>query len=670
MTTYRRATSNVRTVLLAALILPGLFLSAPGDAAAQDPPASGRTQVAQAAPSDSDLLLFWEEKELYVQTATRTEKPLNQVAENMTVVTAKEIEDMNAHNLADVLNRVPGMFIDTAGRDFNGSALLSMQGSVERLVTVLLDGVVWNSLGGGNASVNNIPVRIIERIEVIKGPASSSWGSALGGVVNIITKGTGDTSRPTGAVSASYGEANSQDYNAELFGKAGAVGYYLYAGRQQTDGLAKNRDEEQNRFYAKLSLAPTRDLSLLFTTGYSDPVENSGNISGGGLSMTSRQKATVYFATGSADYRISPEWSLKATAHLYQNKFDQPVTFTAPASLTVAGLTLTANSGDLLKRSIWDEQTVGGSVKLIYAGAMQTLVLGLEASHGTLDQTGVVGSFYQPLYQLLGRETNSLTRPSIEKWALFANDTLEFGPLAVTPGVRLDHDNITGYFVSPSIGATYELAEHTVARASVARGFTSPPLSDTSGGGLFMTPNPALKREEGWSYQVGLESAVTEYLNAKATLFRHDTHNFIDESTNPPTNNGNVVRQGYELELDTVPVYNVSLRLAHSYAHVMPENASGKDNYSYMVGVKYDDRTSLMAQLTGAYVWMTQAPVYNAQYNTFIWDFNINKRIRTSDHTSLDLFATVHNLFSGNHYTNYTYPNALRWVEGGVRFRF
>ena len=654
--THRKAASNVCAMLLAAFVL---FQPAPG-VAGQDQ-SSGETQEALLNPSDADLLLFWEEKDLYVQTATRTDKPLTQVAENMTVVTAKDIEDMNAHSLAEVLSRVPGMFVDFSGQDFNGASLLHIQGSSERQVTVLLDGVVWNFLGGGNAEVSGIPVRIIDRIEIIKGPASSAWGSALGGVVNIITKGTGNSAVPKGAVSASYGEANSQDYNAELYGKQGDLGYYLYAGRQQTDGLRNSRDADQNRFYAKLNLAPTRDLSLLFITGYSNPFINDGTVQGGGVGVNPRINLTSYFATGSVDYRISPEWSLKVESRLLQQKLDLPNTFTTPF--------LTAQPGDFFKGTTYDEQTVGGDVKLVYSGSMHTVVLGADYTHGNLDQTTTVG----PLYQSLGLAPSSLTAPSIDKWALFANDTMEFGPLAVTPGVRLDHDSVTGYFVSPSIGATYELAEHTVARASVARGFTSPPLAYTSGGGLFLVANPALKREEGWSYQVGLESGVTDYVNAKATLFRHDTHNAIGDTLNANrqvVNIGDVIRQGYELELDTVPLYNVSLKLSHSYSHIMPDASGGTDDYSYLVGIKYDDRASLMAQLTGAYIWMTEDGYLNARYNTFIWDFTINKRIRTTNTTSLDLFMTVHNLFSGAHYTNDQYPNALRWVEAGVRFRF
>lgn len=647
-------------LLLASFLLTSLLPLV--SAAADGAPASGTdASVALLEPSNKDLLLFWEEKELYVETATRIEKPLAQVAENMTVVTAKEIEDMNAHSVAEVLNRVPGLFVDFAGQDFNGFSLLKSQGSSPRQVTVLLDGVVWNNLSGGVAETSTIPVRIIDRIEIIKGPASSAWGSALGGVVNIITKGTGETAVPKGVLSASYGEASSQDYNAELLGKNGPVGYYLYGGRQQTDGLRNNRNMDQDRVYAKVNVAPSRDLDLLFTTGYSNPLVNSGDVTGNGITLNSKQKLTTFFVTGAFDYRISPELSLKGAAHLFQQKFEQPTTFVSSF--------LIAKPGDLFKGFVWDEETVGGSLKLHYTGDMHAAVLGMEVSHGSMDQTSNAG----PLYQLFGFPATSITSPSVDKWALFANDTIDLGKLAVTPGIRLDRDTITGYFASPSIGATYELAEHAVVRASIARGFTSPPLSYTSGGGPFRAANPALKREEGWSYQVGLESGVTDYLHVKGTLFRHDTTKAISDTT--ITNVGDVVRQGYELEAETVPLWNVSLRAAHAYAHIHADSPpaglnKGSDNYSYLIGLKYDDRHSLMAQLTGSYVWMDQPLDQHGQYHTFIWDFNLNKRIFTTDKTSTEIFTTVHNLFSGPHYFNSTYQNALRWVEGGVRFRF
>ena len=134
------------------------------------------------AETDSDLQtleMFYEGKDLAV-SATRSPKPLSQTAENLTIVTAAEIEMMGAHTLTDVLNNVSGLQTDDRGSIGTFSGVI-VQGSAFEHVLVMQDGVVLNFLGAALADVSAIPVQNIDRIEIIKGPGSSSWGSALGG---------------------------------------------------------------------------------------------------------------------------------------------------------------------------------------------------------------------------------------------------------------------------------------------------------------------------------------------------------------------------------------------------------------------------------------------------------------------------------------------------------
>jgi vitamin B12 transporter len=237
------------------------------------------------------LRMFYKEKDLVV-TPTRTPKPISQVAENITVITAKDIENMNAHTVAEVLERVNGIFVDFGGHDFGSTSLLHIQGSEDRHVLVLLDGVPWNFLNGGNAETNSIPVRIIQRIEVIKGPASSAWGSSLGGVINIVTKNIGNADNLAGSISASYGERSTQDYSAEISGKAGAVGYYLFVGRQDSNGLRNDRYFENNSFYSRFNIPISTDVKFDFTMGYSEPYISFGDFPIG--DMTSRGIIRVF----------------------------------------------------------------------------------------------------------------------------------------------------------------------------------------------------------------------------------------------------------------------------------------------------------------------------------------------------------------------------------------
>jgi vitamin B12 transporter len=178
------------------------------------------SQTACAEPTEEmqTILMYYNEEDLVI-TPTRFPKPISNVAENITVITAKDIDEMNAHTIAEVLERVPGLFV-SFNRDFGATSLMIIQGSEQRHVRVQVDGVPWNLLSEGAAETNSIPTGIIQRIEVVKGPASSAWGSALGGIINIITKPAGTTKTPSGTLSMSYGETPGTTEPRHLAGPA------------------------------------------------------------------------------------------------------------------------------------------------------------------------------------------------------------------------------------------------------------------------------------------------------------------------------------------------------------------------------------------------------------------------------------------------------------------
>lgn len=641
------------TRLLAASCLGTALLGTPAISAAEE-------EQSFLTPSKDELLMFWDEKELYVQTATRSEKPISQVAENMTVITAKDIEVMNANSVSEILARVPGLFVNSQINDFNSTSMLSIQGSEPRHVTVLLDGMPVNLPAEGNAETTFIPVRIIDRIEIIKGAASSAWGSALGGVVNIITRSTGDNATPNGSLGGSWGKNGSRNLDTDLRGKNGPVGYYLYAGQQGSDGLVNSRDFQRSSVFGKLFLTPTRDLDITFSGGYSDPFQNMGDLPTLGIRGTAPMRHR--FVNGTVEYRATPELTVRGGAYLLYRFTTMPLSF--------------LSDGSLMMQNSYDEENVGGNLRATWSSGIHTLTVGGEMSRSTLDQTTNIG----PLFQSFGFPATIASDSAINRVGLFANDTIEFGPLAVTPGFRYDHDDIIGSFYSPSIGLTWELGEHTVARASVARGFTSPPLGWAKGKGFNFVGNPDIKSEYGWSYQAGLESGIADLVNLKGTLFFHDTRNGISmekvAGVKTVFNRQDVTRKGYELEADSLPLYNVSLKLGHAYSRTtwdatQPGYADpAYDTYSFLAGLKYDDRRSITALLSTSFVYWNYDIAQGAEDTTFIWDLTASKKFRLDDWNSLETFVTVHNIFSGNNYTSNVYPNPGRWIEGGVRLKF
>jgi vitamin B12 transporter len=620
--------------------------------------------AAQSEEEMKVLSMFYMEKDLVV-TPTRYPKPVSRVAENMTVVTAAEIKDMNAHTVAEVLSRVNGLFVNF-NRDFGAASLILAQGSEQRHVLVLLDGMPWNSLSDGSAETNSIPVGIIDRIEIIKGPASSTWGSSLGGVINILTKAVGNEEKPGGSIRASYGERHTGDYRAEISGRAGAVGYYSYYGHQSSDGLRSSRDFNNNSFYTKWNVPFSENFQASLSAGYSEPDLSLGDFPSQDITSSSLNR--TFFIMASLGAFLTPDLKFDLTFH----RLAQKLGFANHAlGQGFAGL-----PGELFLNSTFDEETTGTRGKLVWEKAMHTLVLGIDYDRGTLDQTLEAG----PLLQSAGLSPVSSTHPSTNRWAAYVNDTIEAGRWSFTPGIRYDRTSITGSFVSPSLGATYRVREDTVLRASIARGFTNPPLSSSSGGNVFLDPNPNLEPETVWSYQLGLESAPARFLWFKTVLFHHELDHALERrlfAAGPPTfndlvvNDGKVKRRGFEIEAELRFPHNISLFSGFAYVDFTPPNEEGADEiYSSHIGLKYDDRESFKAQLFGSYVWWDLDARFGARYDDFIWTLNLTKKIRVKDLKNTEAFATIHNLFNGSQYLLGDNKNPGRWVEAGIRMGF
>ena len=158
--------------------------------------------AAQDAPADTTRAL-----ETISVTATRTAKQIEDVAMPLTVVTATDIEARGAVRLSDVLEDVPGLFLTD---DFGTG--LSMQGFSPDYTLILLDGEPVVGRTGGTLDLDRLTVAGVERVEVVRGPSSSLYGSeALAGVVNLVTRlpGPGQTEGGVRLRAGSYGATDA-----------------------------------------------------------------------------------------------------------------------------------------------------------------------------------------------------------------------------------------------------------------------------------------------------------------------------------------------------------------------------------------------------------------------------------------------------------------------------
>lgn len=590
------------------------------------------------------LQLFYQDNDLVV-SATRTEKSISQVAENIAIVTADDIKAMNAHTVADILNTVTGLHLSNStgpGSPVN----LTVQGSSSNHVTVLVDGIVQNSLSEGRPEVGSMRVQHIERIEIIKGPGSSSWGSSLGGVINIITKSPDDARAFGGSISASIGNRNTGDYRGEVSGTVGTHGYYLSGGGLLSDGLHPHTMLQSGNLYSKFQWQPSNESLLTLTLDYLNDSRGFGEFPQFGLSFFNRDNR--FFSTLSLHQNITDDLSIHLGFKTLQTKTEIKM---SPYL-----------SNEQLQNTRVDESSFGGSASLTWNQQWHTLIFGSDFDFGESDSN---------LYA---------TSPQhLDKWAFYLNDTMKIGRFSVTPGIRYDYTSTNGDFWSPSLGATCTIADSTVIRGYVARGFSIPPLASTAGTGFFFLPNPALKMEQVWSYSAGFETAALKYLWLKTTYFRHDISDAIvairvSDEFDTNINAGKQRREGVEVELKTMPLFHLSLTGGFTFVNAKDKTTGeiiqNVPRYSYDLGIQYDNSHIIKALIKGRYVDWNASPGAEGKYDALIWDLNLSKELTLSNTVSAELFFTAHNLFNGAQYAFSLYQNPRRWFEGGIRFAF
>ncbi len=169
----------------------------------------------------------------------RLDQPKTEVGSSVSILTADEIDAMGIEFVVDAIAAMPGVTINQNG-PYGGAATVRIRGASSEQTLVIIDGVVANdpSSPGGGFDFSRLEPTNIERIEVLKGPQSTLWGTdAIGGVVNIITKRS--TEAFEGNVFAQVGSFNSLRGGAAVAGAGDVIDYRLSASQTSSDGISR-----------------------------------------------------------------------------------------------------------------------------------------------------------------------------------------------------------------------------------------------------------------------------------------------------------------------------------------------------------------------------------------------------------------------------------------------
>jgi hemoglobin/transferrin/lactoferrin receptor protein len=540
--------------------------------------------TAQAAAPEDEAPLELDRIET-VAVATRLDRPRDEVVGLVEVVDAAELAKRNARDAADVVRYLPGVSVEGAGTRF-GSQGFTVRGVGGDRVTVEIDGVPQNdhfAVGAfANATAGFIDPDLIQRIELLRGPASTLYGSdALGGVVAIRTRSPNDLlgrdGGPAGSLRATHASADASLTYSGLIAAGGErfgvlLGATSGAGEEldhaapasvRNDPQTWDRDDALAKLAWNLPDAASLELTLRRARGTTDTDIRS--LLGRGRFATTTELTGddaqardqtalrwVFGARGLFTRGVLGVWT-------QDTDFDQ-------RTVQLRGLANPVTREE--RRFRFSQATTGLALDLEgygdALGVSHRLGMGLEATRtatrerrdginhnlttGTSSAT-ILGETF-PVRDFPNSDTDELGVYLVDEFDVATDVTvipglrLDYYHLAPTPDAIYRADNpgttptaITDHALSPKLGVEWDAAEGLDLYAQYARGFRAPPFEDVNIGldiplfGYRAIPNPALRAETSDGFEVGLRFN-TPRTRIEVALFLTDYQDLIESRVN------------------------------------------------------------------------------------------------------------------------------------------
>lgn len=606
-----------------------------------------------------------------VVTASRTpEKELDANAD-INVVTREEIQKRHYQDVSEALRHIPGVMVmnnSASGQNYSSNSVY-INGSNN--MVLLIDGVRANTNGVAGAHTplgDYINMDSIERIEVLKGSASTLYGSdAQGGVINIITRHpkNGEVHSSAGV---SFGSFDGEKYH--LYNEGSKDGYFwTIEAQKQLQG-----DFEDAHSNSVINHLNSKALNFKMGKDFDNGSSLVFNYQKYKLDYT-RPDDGSFDTTRDDGKKDNDRISLNYSAHLSDRLSNQFTLFRYHDILHD-----NKNHAD----NLWNLNfvTSGFSDQITYKMDHQLITGGVDYY-----QYKIRNYYSTSSYELDGTEyisSESFQNKKTSNTAFYLQDIWNINSKwNLTPGIRFDHHSTFGDHTTPAVTLGYKQSGKTNYYISYKEFFVAPDLYQ-----LYSTSygNRDLKPQEGGTASMGASHQWNDSLYGTFSIYRQHAKNMIayNSSTYRYYNTGKLDSYGWNAQLHKNVTDALSMFLGYTYTHVDRSASGANSNLNGFlpkgmldVGIDYQ-HDKLSASVTGKGIfhregaWGTN-PV--SQYkNYWVWDTVVNYQITPQ----AQLYVKLNNIFNQfytetgtySSYGEYWYSAPGRNYEAGVNFRF
>jgi iron complex outermembrane receptor protein len=573
-----------------------------------------------------------------IVNSSRIDLPFKKNSRTIEIITAEDLKKSGVSNVADALQQIAG--IDIRRRGTNGmQADLYIRGGGFDQTLLLIDGIKVDDAQTGHHTMNlALPIEVIKRIEIIKGPAARVFGqNAFTGAVNIITKDLPDSALSLKVQAGSYGQL-STGVTAGLSLKESS--HHVYFSKNTSEGYRYNTDFDNQNFVLKSTFNKNKlPISMLLSLSDRSFGANGFYASPAAINQYEVTKASlVGFSTviknGNFTWKPKVYWRRNQDEYIY------------------------VRSNPSIYRNLHISNKIAAELNGSYTSNLGITGFGIETAKVYLSSNN------------LGDNSRFVSTLFLEHRLALLDNKLD-----ITPGVALTYFSDFKFFAFPGIDIGYQLLDNLRAYGNLGSTYRVPTFTDLNYKSPNTIGNSNLEPEKAFAQEIGFKWNTSRF-DASVAAFNRNSNKLIDyvkmQNSDPwqAQNIQDVTTKGVETQLlykFTVNSFRQKLQLGYTYI----EDNVKKSEFNYS---QYSIN-SMKNQFVGSYNMQFLKKVTNTV------SYRYTERTAGSSYSVVDL-ATSYNLkafefslFANNIFnTTYTETNLVPMPKGnlmfGIRYNF
>jgi len=574
-----------------------------------------------------------------VITSTRIDLPFKENSRTINIITSADIKSSAAITVVDLLQQVAGVDIRRRGTGGSQADLFIRGGGFDQTL-LLIDGIKMDDVQTGHNTLNAaVPIEVIERIEIIKGPAARVFGqNAFTGAINIVTKSTLDNSVSASIETGSFGQLNgSVTVGSELENST----HILHVDRMTSEGYRSNSDYDNSNYFLKSTFNKNAQAIEMITT-FSERkfgAENFYTTSPDYNEYEETQNSLIAFTTKfqSEKLKIQPRVYWKRNQDIFLLKRFEPNFF----------------------RNVHISNKIGAEANASYTSKLGITGFGIDMSKTYLRSNN------------LGDRNRFMTTVFLEHRFQFIDNRLD-----ITPGVAVTYFSDFKFNAFPGLDVGFDITNNLKAYGNIGFTYRIPTYTDLYYNDPRTIGNANLEPEEAFSQEIGIKYNAQK-IRASLSVFNRDATNLIDfvrpntvDEIYTATNIAEVNTKGLELDVTyNFNVNNYKQTLAFGYAYLddnILEQNEELSRYSLNT-LKHHFTTRLSTKLFKnisqniiyKYAERTTGQTYN------VWDASIVMSLK-----QVELSVTASNIFDADYIESGYTPMPPSNVLFGMRYKF